>query len=160
MVTRCLLVLVLVAAHSAAASGAAGMAPNRTGSRTTGDDYQKFSTAAAAALIARADANSLATAAALRFVGPSGNLRPASSKPLPSALELAADASELAPQNASIGWLHLQLCGSTPGCDIREAATAMRWVDADNGAAWMQTLAAAQKDREPLDSNGFPVFAC
>src|SRR5258707_3103151 len=66
----------------------------------------------------------------------------------PSALGLAARASELAPQNASIGWLHLQLCSSTPACDIRDVATAMRWVDADNGAAWLQTLAAAQKDRD------------
>jgi len=57
----------------------------------------------------------------------------------------------LAPQNASIGWLHLQLCSGTPACDMRDVATVMRWVDADNGAAWLQTLAAAQKDRDTTE---------
>jgi hypothetical protein len=66
-------------------------------------------------------------------------------------LDLAARASELAPQDAGIGWLHLQLCSRTPACDIRDAATVMRWVDADNGAAWLQTLAAAQKDRDATE---------
>ena len=27
----------------------------------------------------------------------------------------------------------------------------MRWVDADNGAAWLQTLSAAQKDRDATE---------
>jgi len=66
-------------------------------------------------------------------------------------VELAARAAELAPQNASIGWLHLQLCAGTPACDIRDVATVMRWVDADNGAAWMQTLTVAQKDRDTTE---------
>ena len=68
-----------------------------------------------------------------------------------SAVELAARASDLAPQSASIGWLHLQLCAATPACDIRDVATVMRWVDADNAAAWLQTLAAAQRDRDSTD---------
>jgi hypothetical protein len=68
-----------------------------------------------------------------------------------SALDLAARASDLAPQSASIGWLHLQLCSGTPSCDIRSVATVMRWVDADNGAAWLQTLAVAQKDKNPTE---------
>jgi hypothetical protein len=57
----------------------------------------------------------------------------------------------LDPQNAGIGWLHLQLCSGTPACDIRDVATVMRWVDADNGAAWLQTLAAAQRDRDSTE---------
>jgi hypothetical protein len=101
-----------------------------------------WGSAAAAALIARADANSLATAAALRYMGPSQK---------PSPLELAARASELAPEDASIGWLHLQLCGDTPTCDIRDVATVLRWVDADNSAAWLQNLALAQKDRDETE---------
>jgi hypothetical protein len=69
----------------------------------------------------------------------------------PAALELAARASELAPQNPVIGWLHLRLCADTPACDIRDVATVMRWVDADNGAAWLPTLAAAQKDKDATE---------
>ena len=108
---------------------------------------------AAQRLIARADANSLATAAALRFEGRSANAKPdPSALDLPSAPDLAARASELAPQNAGIGWLRLRLCAETPACDIRDAATTMRWVDADNGAVWMPTLAAAQdKDSTEID---------
>jgi hypothetical protein len=152
MVKHCLLVLALAAAHSAAASGAgaAGTAASRPGERAAIDKYQMWRTAAAAALSARADANSLATAAALRYAG-SGNAKAAPPKPGPTAVELAARASELEPQNASIGWLHLQLCSGTPACDIRDVATVMRWVDADNAAAWLQTLAAAQKDRDSTE---------
>jgi len=141
--TRCLLVLV-VAAHSAAASGVAAPAAAASASHphAAADKYQIWGTAAATALIARADANSLATAAALRYMGP--GLKP-------SPLELAARASELAPEDASIGWLHLQLCGNTPTCDVRDVATVLRWVDADNGAAWLQNLAAAQKDRDETE---------
>ena len=69
-----------------------------------------------------------------------------------SALDLVARAAELAPQSAGIGWLHLQLCAQTPACDIRDVATVMRWVDADNGAAWLPTLAAAQKDKDTRKS--------
>src|SRR5882724_1658633 len=142
MPTRCLLVLLAATSVSAAAAvGAPGEAASRPLSRAA-DKYQAWSAAAATALIVRADANSLATAAALRYAAP--NLKP-------SALELAARASELAPLDASIAWLHLQLCSGTPSCNIRDVATVMRWVDADNGAAWLQSLAAAQKDRDPME---------
>jgi len=152
MVKHCLLVLALAAAHSAAASGtgAAGAAASRPGAHASLDKYQLWRTAAAVALSAHADANSLATAAALRYAG-SGNAKAGPPKPGPTALDLAARASELDPQSASIGWLHLQLCSGTPACDIRDVATVMRWVDADNGAAWLQTLAAAQKDRDTTE---------
>jgi hypothetical protein len=153
MVKRCLLVLALVAAHSAGASGIGepGRAPPRSHSRRAADEYLTWRIAAADALIARADAKSLATAAALRYVGSAGSAKPGSLKPGPSALDLAARASELAPQDASIGWLHLQLCSGTPACDIRDVATVMRWVDADNAAAWLQTLAAAQKEKDTTE---------
>ncbi len=112
------LVLVLFSAHASAAS----------------DRYRTWRDHAAEALIARADADSLATAAALRVD-----------------VEPAARASELAPQDPGIGWLHLRLCSDTPACDVRDVATVMRWVDADNGAAWLPTLAAAQKDRDTTE---------
>jgi hypothetical protein len=89
-------------------------------------------------LISRADADSLAAAAALSY-------KHATS---PDALELAASASELAPQNPVIGWLHLQLCVATPSCDFRDVATVLRWIDADNGASWLPVLAAAYKERD------------
>jgi hypothetical protein len=152
MVKYCLLLLALAATHSAAASGAGtpASAAVRPGSPAAADRNLAWRTAAAAALSTRADAASLATAAALRYAS-SGSGKPGVPKPVPSALELATRASELDPQSASIGWLHLQLCSGTPACDIREAATAMRWVDADNGAAWLQTLTAAQKDGDTIE---------
>jgi hypothetical protein len=105
--------------------------------------YPAWRAAAAQILIARGDANSLATAAALSFAD--------SAAAKSAAVDLAAKASELDPENPSIGWLRLQLCSNTPGCDIREAATTLRWVDADNGAVWMPTLSIAQRDKDPTE---------
>jgi hypothetical protein len=154
MVKRCLLVLALVATHSALASSPAapGATAPMAGSHAAAEKFRIWRIAAAQTLAARADANSLATAAALRYAGPSGSpgkTAPANLKQ--SAVELAARASELQPQNAGIGWLHLQLCSGTPNCDIRDVATVMRWVDADNGAAWLQTLATALRDRDQTE---------
>jgi hypothetical protein len=115
------------------------------------DRYPAWRAAAAQVLIGRGDANSLAAAAALSFVGPPQKLKADSAAAKSAAVELAARASELEPDNPSIAWLRLELCAATAGCDIREAATTMRWVDADNGAVWMATLAAAQKDRDTVE---------
>jgi hypothetical protein len=134
MIARCLLLLVLVAAHSPLACAA------RSNPAAREDRFGAWRYGATQALIARADANSLATAAALSFATEKA-----------TAVDLAARASELAPQNPGIGWLHLRLCAETPACDIRDVATVMRWVDADNGAAWLPTLAAAQKDRDTTE---------
>jgi hypothetical protein len=57
----------------------------------------------------------------------------------------------LAPQSAAIGWLRLQLCAAAPGCDTRDAATVLRWVDADNSAAWLSAMTAAQKDKDTIE---------
>jgi hypothetical protein len=158
MVKRWLLVLALAATHSLVASGIAvarvatpGATALRPGPQAGADKYLAWRIEAAATLSARADANSLATAAALRYVGPAYAAKTVSPNLKPSALELAARASELAPQNASIGWLHLQLCAGTPPCDIRDVATVMRWVDADNGAAWLQTLSMAQREGDTTE---------
>jgi hypothetical protein len=154
MVKRCLLVLAFVATHSVAAAGpgAPGAMATAAGSHAAAEKYRAWRAAAAQTLISRADANSLATAAALRYVGSGGGMgKTAGAGQKPSAVELAARASELQPQNAGIGWLHLQLCSGTPNCDIRDVATVMRWVDADNGAAWLQTLAAAQRDPDQTE---------
>jgi hypothetical protein len=134
MVKLCLLILALAASHCAVAA--------QSSPRAAAKSFQAWRSAAATVLAARADANSLATAAALRYGSSAGKQ---------SALELAVRASELAPQDAGIGWLHLQLCSGTPACDIRDVATVLRWVDADNGAAWLQNLAVAQKDRDTME---------
>jgi len=115
------------------------------------DRYPAWRAAAAQALIARADARSLATAAALSFAAPSRLKAQDSAAARFAAVELAARASDLDPQNASIAWLRLQLCAATPACDVRDAATTMRWIDADNAAVWMATLAIAQKDRDVVE---------
>ncbi len=148
---RCLRALTLFAAHSAlawgpwtaadaaAAGSAAGVSPaNR---------YAALRSAAARVLSARGDANSLAAAAALSFLAPAKS-RSDSATARSVAVDLAAKASDLDPNNAGIGWLRLQLCAGTAGCDIRDPATTMRWLDADNGAVWMATLAVAQKDKD------------
>jgi hypothetical protein len=155
MVKCRLLVLALAAAHCAAALAVGVAAPGgaapQARSHAAADKFQTWRNAAAATLVDRGDANSLATAAALRYVAAPGEPKTASLSLKASAVELAARASELAPEDASIGWLHLQLCVGMPPCDVRDVATVMRWVDADNGAAWLQTLAAAQKDRDTTE---------
>ena len=137
------LFLMLPAWASAAGTGHALQA------KTEADNYAAWRAAAAHSLEARGDARSLATAAALTFAGPATRSRTESVKA--AALEIAARASELAPNDAAIGWLRLQLCADAPGCDIRGAATTMRWVDADNAAAWLPTLAVAQKDKDAIE---------
>jgi hypothetical protein len=139
---------------SAAASGAAGTGAgpaHGVAHAAAPDRYQSERMSAARALAAHTDAKSLATAAALRFAASLGASKGAAPEAQGAALELATRASELDPQSASIGWLHLQLCAATPSCDIRDTATAMRWIDADNAAAWLQTLAIAQKDKDGIE---------
>jgi hypothetical protein len=125
-------------------TGQAGAAP-----RSAPSEFERWRPAAIAALRERADADSLATAAALAYVGDSKlRLEPARGD---AALELAAHASALAPDDAAIGWIQVRLCANTPGCDIRDTATAMRWLDPDNAAAWLPTLAAAEKDKDTVE---------
>jgi hypothetical protein len=161
MLMRYLRVLTLVAALAvlmaalaalmAARAFAAGvMPPNPV--HVTGQN-QLWRSQAARILAVRTDANSLVTAAALRFAGTSFKPKPKSA-PLEgsiSALDLIGRAAELAPQSAAIAWLHLQLCAEMPACNERDVATVMRWIDADNGAAWMPILTVAQKERDTTE---------
>jgi hypothetical protein len=110
------------------------------------DRYQDWRNEAVRALGARSDANSIATAAALSFTN--AVAAPSTASP---ALRLIARASELAPENAAIGWLHLQLCAITPACDSRDAAFVLRWVDPDNAAAWLAQLSTAHKDKDTIE---------
>jgi hypothetical protein len=147
MMMRGLPALALIWMHSALALGAGSLECSAAAGM---GKYSAWRAAAAQVLARRDDARTLATAAALCFVASGSRVRadPAAAK---TAVDLAARASELDPRNPSIGWLRLQLCASSAGCDIREAATTLRWVDADNGAVWLPTLAAVQKDKDPAE---------
>jgi hypothetical protein len=148
MVKQCVPVLALMLLHIACAL--AGNAAHGTSPNTEADTYAAWRAEAARVLAARTDSESLATAAALTFVGPPSRSKAESAKAASAAVEFAVKASELAPDNPAISWLRLHLCASAPACDIRDAATTMRWVDADNAAAWLPTLAAAQKDKDTI----------
>ncbi len=127
-----------VAALATTAPGVAPASPT--------DKYQVWRNQAVRVLAARSDANSLATAAALSFTNGF-----AAQSAAPVALQLIARASDLAPANSAIGWLHLQLCTTTPSCDNRDSATVLRWVDPDNAAAWLAQLSIAHKDKDSIE---------
>ena len=110
------------------------------------DKYQIWRNEAVRLLGAKADANSVATAAALSFTD--SFAAPAAAS---TALQLIVHASELAPESAAIGWLHLQLCATAPACDSRDAAFVLRWVDPDNAAAWLTQLSTAHKDKDTVE---------
>ena len=116
--------------------------------KTEADNYPAWRAAAARALQARGDARSLATAAALTFAGPPSRSKTDTARAAAAALDIAVRASELEPNDPAMAWLRLKLCSDAPFCDIRDAATTLRWVDADNGAAWLPTLAGAQRDKD------------
>jgi hypothetical protein len=136
--TLCLAMSQPVAALATTAPGAKSASP--------ADKYHLWREEAVRALAARSDANSVATAAALSFTN--SFAAPAAA---PAALQLIARASDLAPENAAIGWLHLQLCASTPACDSRDPAFVLRWVDPDNAAAWLAQLSTAYKDKDTIE---------
>ncbi len=132
----------------ALAQPAAALATGAPGARSAAaaDKYQLWRNDAVRALAAKADAKSVATAAALSFTN--GFAVPPGP---PSALQLIARASELAPGSAAIGWLRLQLCAATPACDSRDAAFVLRWVDPDNAAAWLAQLSAAHTEKDRVE---------
>jgi hypothetical protein len=110
--------------------------PVLSATHTENDKLREWKISASVVLAARGDANSLATAAML---SPAGGP------------ELAWRASVLAPDSVPIAWVRLRLCAITPGCDFRDAATAMRWVAADNPAAWLPTLNQAYKEGDTVE---------
>ncbi len=109
----------------------------------------RFNAAAVRFLERRGNANSLAAAALLVHFGARSAYAPVDADS--GALDLAASAAGLAPADPAIAWIRVRLCATEPGCDNREAATAMRWLDPDNAAAWLPTLAAAHKDHDAVE---------
>lgn len=138
--------------HALLPTALIGMAlsTHATSLKAEGDNTTGWRAAAAHTLESRGDARSLATAAALTFVGLPSRSKLDTAKAAAAALDIAVKASELEPNDPITAWMRLKLCSDAPGCDIRDAATTMRWVDADNGAAWLPTLAGAQKDRDAI----------
>jgi hypothetical protein len=144
IVKHCLGLLAVLAAQAAIASAvsAAGHhAPEGESARV-----RSWRAAVVTALLDQGDAQRLATAAALLFTGPAPPMQA-------QGLELAGRAGALAPEDAAIGWLRLRLCASAANCDVRGAATDMRWLDAENAAAWLPTLSAAYRDRDTTETD-------
>lgn len=110
--------------------------PAFSAAHTENDKLREWKISASVVLAARGDAKSLAAAAMLS---------PASGP------ELAWRASVLAPDSVPIAWVRLRLCAITPACDFRDAATAMRWIAADNPAAWLPTLGVAFKEGDTVE---------
>jgi hypothetical protein len=137
--------LILCMAMSQPAAALATAAPAARSASPT-DKYHVWRDAAVQVLAARPDANSVATAAALSFTNSS-----AAPGAAPAALQLIVRASDLAPENAAIGWLHLQLCATAPSCNSRDPAFVLRWVDPDNAAAWLAQLSTAHKDKDAVE---------
>lgn len=143
--------MVLVLALTHAAPVLATAAAHRAASKVETDAYPEWRATAATLLAARSDAGSQATAAALTFLGAPSRSKLETGKAAAAALGLAVRATELAPNNPAISWLRLVLCTNAPACDMRQAATTMRWLAADNGAAWLPTLTVAQRDKDAVE---------
>jgi len=47
----------------------------------------------------------------------------------------------------------LRVCASTPGCDSRGVAAAMRWLDPNNAAAWLPTLESAVGSHDEVETD-------
>ena len=113
------------------------------------DRVMRFNAAALRSLERRGTADSLAAAALLAHFAAKSGYAPVDAGL--GALDLAASAAGLAPADPAIAWIRVRLCANTAGCDVRDAATAMRWLDPENAAAWLPTLAAAHKDHDAVE---------
>jgi hypothetical protein len=134
---------------AATAAASAGLAQGRSGAAATHPPQaQAWYHDATAALEARSDAASLATAALLIH-----GTEPHSADAAMHALRLVERAVQADPTNHALGWLRLRLCEKAPGCDAGEAAASMRWLDPDNAAAWLTALqrAAAEQDETAIE---------
>jgi hypothetical protein len=91
---------------------------------------------AAASLINRTDADSLAAAGLLSLSINQEN-----------ALALIARATEAEPERADLAWLQAQVCGSITSCDPEPIERRLRELDASNGAGWLGALARANSSK-------------
>jgi hypothetical protein len=84
-----------------------------------------------AALVLKADADSLATAALM------------TPKDRPERAALLARAAVAAPQRPDLAWLNLAACVQITGCDVKPLEVRLRALDKDNGASWAGSLERA-----------------
>jgi hypothetical protein len=85
-----------------------------------------------AALIARGDADSLATAALMTPKDQAGQRD-----------TLLSRAAAAAPQRADLAFLELTGCVHIPSCEVKPLEAKLRTLDKDNGAAWAGSVARA-----------------
>jgi len=91
---------------------------------------------AAASLIKRTDADSLAAAGLLSL---STNQK--------NALALIARAMEAEPGRADLAWLQAQVCRTITSCDPEPIERRLRELDPSNGAGWLGVLARANSSK-------------
>lgn len=87
-------------------------------------------------LIAAGDADSLAAAAMLGLGRKVDSMQ---------RLTLIARAVEEAPGRPDLVWLHVRLCNEVDGCNPEPLEARLRALDADNGAAWFDSIGRAGK---------------
>jgi hypothetical protein len=91
---------------------------------------------AAASLIKRTDADSLAAAGLLSLSSNRYN-----------SLALIARATAAEPERADLAWLQAQVCGGVPSCDPEPIERRLRELDPSNGAGWLGVLARANSSK-------------
>jgi hypothetical protein len=102
--------------------------------KETKDDWQLKR--AAASLIKRTDADSLAAAGLLSLSIDQQN-----------ALALIARATEAEPGRADLAWLRAQVCRGITSCDPEPIERRLRELDPSNGAGWLGALARANSSK-------------
>lgn len=95
-------------------------------------DSQRLATV----LRARTDPDSLAAVSLLVL-----SKHPADAQALMARAAATADRADLA-------WLHMSVCGQTPGCESTGLEERLRHLDPDNGAGWMGALHRASTPRD------------
>jgi len=86
-------------------------------------------------LVKLGTADALATASLLRAFGAKADNQ---------TLQLARQASGLAPARADLVWLAARLCANAAGCDPAIDEAQLQKIDPENGTAWLGTLARAR----------------
>lgn len=69
------------------------------------------------------------------------------------ALMLVRTAATQAPQRPDIVWLYAQLCGQMNGCQPESAEAALRRLDPDNAAVWLNALGRARAHNDIAAEN-------
>lgn len=98
------------------------------------------------ALLAKADADSLAAAALLPDVAETATSS--------ERLQWIARARSIEPERADLTWLHIELCARVRDCDPAPLEAVLREIDPDNAAGWYGELvrATGRNDRTAVEA--------